>query len=132
MMEGRELYNTHCMVCHASDAHSGVFDIRGAFVGDIDGALEEVPAILDIITEIKAGRKRTILLVEHKFDMIMLSVAIGWSISQKFDTVAYAAHGGDHAIYPDCREEFAEAMDRAAACWISSRKAGRTHTACTA
>jgi len=34
-------------------------------------SLEEVPAILEIIQEIKAGRNRTILLVEHKFDMIM-------------------------------------------------------------
>ncbi len=34
-------------------------------------SLEEVPAILDLIQEIKAGRNRTILLVEHKFDMIM-------------------------------------------------------------
>jgi branched-chain amino acid transport system ATP-binding protein len=34
-------------------------------------SLEEVPAILQIIQEIKAGRNRTILLVEHKFDMIM-------------------------------------------------------------
>jgi branched-chain amino acid transport system ATP-binding protein len=34
-------------------------------------SLEEVPAILEIIQQIKAGRNRTILLVEHKFDMIM-------------------------------------------------------------
>jgi branched-chain amino acid transport system ATP-binding protein len=34
-------------------------------------SLEEVPAILEIIKAIKAGRNRTILLVEHKFDMIM-------------------------------------------------------------
>jgi branched-chain amino acid transport system ATP-binding protein len=34
-------------------------------------SLEEVPAILEIIQEIKADRNRTILLVEHKFDMIM-------------------------------------------------------------
>ncbi|MBI5584869.1 MAG: ABC transporter ATP-binding protein [Deltaproteobacteria bacterium] len=34
-------------------------------------SLEEVPAILEIIQRIKAGRKRTILLVEHKFDMIL-------------------------------------------------------------
>lgn len=34
-------------------------------------SLEEVPAILEIIQTIKAGRNRTILLVEHKFDMIM-------------------------------------------------------------
>ena len=34
-------------------------------------SLEEVPAILEIIQQIKADRNRTILLVEHKFDMIM-------------------------------------------------------------
>ena len=34
-------------------------------------SLEEVPAILDLIKAIKAARDRTILLVEHKFDMIM-------------------------------------------------------------
>jgi len=34
-------------------------------------SVEEVPAILEIIREIKAARDRTILLVEHKFDMIM-------------------------------------------------------------
>ncbi len=47
-------------------------------------------------------------------NMIMLSVAIGWAVSLKYDAVAYAAHAGDHAIYPDCRPEFADAMDRAA------------------
>ena len=34
-------------------------------------SIEEAPAILEIIQEIKAARNRTILLVEHKFDMIM-------------------------------------------------------------
>jgi branched-chain amino acid transport system ATP-binding protein len=34
-------------------------------------SLEEVPAILELIKEIKASQRRTILLVEHKFDMIM-------------------------------------------------------------
>ena len=34
-------------------------------------SLEEVPAILELITRIKEARNRTILLVEHKFDMIM-------------------------------------------------------------
>jgi 7-cyano-7-deazaguanine synthase len=46
-------------------------------------------------------------------NMIMLSVAVGWAISLKYDAVAYGAHSGDHAIYPDCRPEFAEALDRA-------------------
>lgn len=34
-------------------------------------SIEEVPAILEIIQAIKAAHNRTILLVEHKFDMIM-------------------------------------------------------------
>lgn len=43
-------------------------------------------------------------------NMIMLSLAAGWAISSDFDAVAYAAHSGDHAIYPDCRPEFVAAM----------------------
>lgn len=46
-------------------------------------------------------------------NMVMLSVAIAWAISTKSDCVSYAAHGGDHAIYPDCREEFASALNTA-------------------
>lgn len=46
-------------------------------------------------------------------NMIMLAVAAGWAISLKFDQVAFGAHSGDHAIYPDCRAEFADAMDNA-------------------
>ena len=41
---------------------------------------------------------------------ILLSLALGYCISQEFNMVAYAAHAGDHAIYPDCRREFVEAM----------------------
>lgn len=46
-------------------------------------------------------------------NMILLAAAAAWAIGERFDAVAYAAHRGDHAIYPDCRKEFAEAMDRA-------------------
>ncbi|PIR22015.1 MAG: 7-cyano-7-deazaguanine synthase QueC [Deltaproteobacteria bacterium CG11_big_fil_rev_8_21_14_0_20_45_16] len=47
-------------------------------------------------------------------NMIMLSIAIGWAVSLKFDAVCYAAHAGDHTIYPDCRPEFAHAVDQLA------------------
>lgn len=46
-------------------------------------------------------------------NMILLSVATGWAISKKFDRIAYAAHSGDHAIYPDCRTEFADVLGQA-------------------
>ncbi len=44
---------------------------------------------------------------------IMLSVAAGLAESYGLDTVLLANHSGDHAIYPDCRPEFVEAMDAA-------------------
>jgi 7-cyano-7-deazaguanine synthase len=47
-------------------------------------------------------------------NMIMLSAAIGWAVSLSYDAVAYAAHAGDHTIYPDCRPAFVEAMRQAA------------------
>jgi len=40
-------------------------------------------------------------------------LAGGHALSLGFDTIAYAAHAGDHTIYPDCRPEFADAMDTA-------------------
>ncbi len=46
-------------------------------------------------------------------NMLLLSLAAAWSVASSYDGVAYAAHGGDHAIYPDCRPEFASAMDAA-------------------
>ena len=45
-------------------------------------------------------------------NMILISLAAGHAISLNFDTVAYAAHAGDHTIYPDCRPEFADALDQ--------------------
>ena len=44
---------------------------------------------------------------------IMLSVACGLAESRGLKRVLIANHGGDHAIYPDCRPEFVEAMDSA-------------------
>lgn len=43
-------------------------------------------------------------------NMIMLSLAAARAIAVGADGVAYAAHSGDHAIYPDCRPEFADAV----------------------
>lgn len=44
-------------------------------------------------------------------NMIMLSLAIGYAVSLKAEAVYYGAHGGDHAIYPDCRPEFVARMN---------------------
>lgn len=44
---------------------------------------------------------------------IMLSVACGLAESRGAEALVIAAHGGDHAIYPDCREPFLRAMAEA-------------------
>ncbi len=41
---------------------------------------------------------------------IMLSIATGYAESIGAEAVAIAAHSGDHAIYPDCREGFMDAV----------------------
>lgn len=46
-------------------------------------------------------------------NMILLALAGAWAVSSRAEAVAYAAHAGDHAIYPDCRPAFAEAMEDA-------------------
>ena len=50
------------------------------------------------------------LTVVSNRNMIMLSVAAGWAISLGAGVIAYAAHLGDHSVYPDCRQEFVLAM----------------------
>ena len=44
---------------------------------------------------------------------IMLSIAAGYAESVGAEGLVIAAHAGDHAIYPDCREEFMQAMGEA-------------------
>ena len=42
-------------------------------------------------------------------NMIFLAIAAGYANGIGAKHVAYGAHKGDHAIYPDCREEFIQA-----------------------
>lgn len=44
---------------------------------------------------------------------IMLSIAVGLAESNGLDTVLIANHAGDHAIYPDCRKSFINAINMA-------------------
>lgn len=43
---------------------------------------------------------------------IMLSIAAGLAESRGLKRVMIANHAGDHTIYPDCRAEFIDAMNR--------------------
>lgn len=44
---------------------------------------------------------------------IMLSIAAGIAESNDLSKIMIANHSGDHAIYPDCREDFVTAMSGA-------------------
>mgnify|MGYP002625666085 CR=1 FL=1 len=44
---------------------------------------------------------------------IMLSIAAGLAENNSLKNIMLANHAGDHSIYPDCRPEFVEAMDKA-------------------
>lgn len=46
-------------------------------------------------------------------NMIMLSMAVGVAISDDASVVAFAAHAGDHDIYPDCRLPFVDKLEMA-------------------
>lgn len=41
-------------------------------------------------------------------NMILLAVAGAWAVAIEAYSIAFAAHAGDHTIYPDCRPEFVE------------------------
>jgi 7-cyano-7-deazaguanine synthase len=43
----------------------------------------------------------------------MLSIAAGYAESVEAEGLVIAAHAGDHAIYPDCREDFMKSMGEA-------------------
>lgn len=45
---------------------------------------------------------------------VMLDIAVAVAIANGCDAVAFGAHGGDHAIYPDCRPGFVTAFTESA------------------
>lgn len=97
-------------VCHSLGIAQRVVDITSAqsllggsaLTGDVsvpEGHYEE------------AGMRATVV---PNRNMILLSLAIGHAVSEGAEAVWYGAHGGDHAIYPDCRPAFVERMDQVA------------------
>lgn len=44
---------------------------------------------------------------------MLISVAYGIAVARSADAVLVGVHAGDHHVYPDCRPEFIDALDRA-------------------
>jgi len=49
-------------------------------------------------------------------NMVLISLAASYAISQCIPKIFYGAHAGDHAIYPDCRPEFVSKMQDVLKC----------------
>ena len=52
---------------------------------------------------------------------IMLAIAYGIAGAEEASVVGFAAHAGDHAIYPDCRPEFASVFEAMEVCAFGGR-----------
>ncbi|MBU2952827.1 7-cyano-7-deazaguanine synthase QueC [Marinobacter sp. F3R08] len=104
-------------VCGALDIPHKIIDIR---------AMSEVMAGSSLTSDIDVpeghyeedSMKATVV---PNRNMILLSLATGYAVTVGADKVWYGAHGGDHAIYPDCRPEFVEKMD--AVCRVANYEA---------
>ncbi len=86
-----------------------VLDLTGAAVAFKGSALTGKGSVPEGHYE-DESMKRTVV---PNRNMILLSLASGVAIAHNLNRVVYGAHAGDHAIYPDCRPEFYEAVSQA-------------------
>jgi 7-cyano-7-deazaguanine synthase len=84
-------------------------------ISDIGGMLGG-SALTDPGVDVPAGHYQDPtmrLTVVPNRNMILMSIAGGYAVAQGCDRLAVAVHAGDHAVYPDCRPEFIEALGKA-------------------
>jgi len=84
-------------------------DMREVFANFKSGLLNGADAIPEGHYEAD-GMKTTVVPFRNG---IMLSIAAGLAESNGLNKILLASHAGDHAVYPDCREEFNHAMNQA-------------------
>lgn len=94
-------------VCSELEVPHKVIDIRSLAGVMAGSALTDDVAVPEGHYE-EASMKATVV---PNRNMILLSLATGYAVTAGAVSVWYGAHGGDHAIYPDCRPEFVEKMD---------------------
>ncbi|OLS28831.1 MAG: 7-cyano-7-deazaguanine synthase [Candidatus Heimdallarchaeota archaeon LC_2] len=66
----------------------------------------------DVPHETYDSESQRITIVPNR-NMIFLSIAAGRAISIGSKYIGYAAHSSDYSVYPDCRPEFIELMNKA-------------------
>ena len=99
--------NCAAKICHKLNIEHKILDISGVF----NAVMSSNSLTGD--KEVPEGHyaedtmKSTVVPFRNAIFMIN-AAAVASTI--KYDRVAYGAHGGDHAIYPDCRPEFVDSM----------------------
>lgn len=92
-----------------------VHSFRGVDLGDLKTVMRgssQTDDNVEVPHGHYAAENMKITIVPNR-NMIMLSVAAALAISEDCDAIAFAAHAGDHAIYPDCRPRFVLAVENA-------------------
>lgn len=101
-----ELERASAIAAHLRLPHE-VVDLRG--ITHLLGGSSQTDPAIDVPEGHYADASMRATVVPNR-NMIMLSVAAARAISLGATEVAYAAHAGDYAIYPDCRPAFVDAM----------------------
>lgn len=87
--------------------HLITLPLRDVFAGSGSSQVTDEPVPHGHYAE--ENMKKTV--VPHR-NLIMLSLAAARARSIGAKWVSYAAHAGDHTIYPDCRPEFVSALNK--------------------
>jgi 7-cyano-7-deazaguanine synthase len=95
-------------VCQQLGVPHKVIDIRA--MSDVMAGSALTSEIIDVPEgDYQEGSMKSTVVPNR--NMILLALATGYAVTVEASAVWFGAHGGDHAIYPDCRPEFVEKMD---------------------
>ena len=87
-----------------------IVPVQAAFAGMRSALLKHDGAAIPDGHYEEATMKQTVVPFRNG---VMIALAAGLAESLGLRRIVIAAHAGDHAIYPDCREAFMDAMGRA-------------------
>lgn len=97
------------VVCDADQALTPIFaNANSSQVGRFSDVPEGHYAAPEMVSTIVPNR-----------NMVLLALAGALAVSRGASQVLFAAHSGDHAVYPDCKPDFVEAMKDAM--WLGSQ-----------
>lgn len=91
--------------CHTLNVEHKVVDVT--FLKDL------LPSALTGTEEMPKGHYEDVSMrktVVPFRNTILASIALGYASGLKYDQIALGVHAGDHAIYPDCRAAYIEAL----------------------